>query len=49
MRSEEWAKQTKVNCKHKIKIKHRLSSPKRNVDTQRAERFCGGINYPEYL
>ena len=24
---------------------HRLSSPKRNVDTQRAERFCGGINY----
>ena len=21
---------------------HRLSSPKRNVDTQRAERFCGG-------
>ncbi|RGG94642.1 hypothetical protein DWW71_00610 [Ruminococcus sp. AF16-50] len=28
---------------------HRLSSPKRNVDTQRAERFCGGINYPKYL
>jgi len=28
---------------------HRLSSPKRNVDTQRAERFCGGINYPEYM
>ena len=26
---------------------HRLSSPKRNVDTQRAERFCGGINYPK--
>ena len=23
MRNEEWAKQTKVNCKHKVKIKHR--------------------------
>ena len=26
---------------------HRLSSPKRNVDTQRAKRFCGGRNLPE--
>ena len=26
---------------------HRLSSPKRNVDPQRAERFCGGRNLPE--
>ena len=25
---------------------HRLSSPKRNVDTQRAKRFCGGRTYP---
>ena len=25
---------------------HRLSSPKRNVDTQRAERFCGGRTCP---
>ena len=23
MRNEEWAKQIKVNCKHKVKIKHR--------------------------
>ena len=23
MRNEEWAKQTKVNYKHKVKIKHR--------------------------
>ena len=28
---------------------HRFSIPKRNVDTQRAERFCGGINNPEYM
>ena len=25
---------------------HRLSIPKRNVDTQRAERFCGGRTCP---
>ena len=25
---------------------HRFSSPKRNVDTQRAERFCGGRTCP---
>ena len=47
--------QKHIEVRYQIKVisrkqnLHRLSSPKRNVDTQRAERFCGKINYPEYM
>ena len=47
MRNEEWAKQTKVNCKHKVKIKHRAKRAKspgtRPWSGSRGETHCGGL------
>ena len=45
MRNEEWAKQTKVNYKHKVKIKHRAKRAKgpgtRPWSGSRGETPCG--------